>query len=209
MNTSSTGPRKSSRFSVRLYQYYRLSSSFLYAALLARWTILLPLVGSKFLPGGIHQFLCYLLIFTSTFDLFWNAKFHGIKSLFRSRTTLKDLNFFYFVAVMHFHDDYEHAPVLKNTSYSCFIIGLAFTQMYYHWCKLFKASSRPKRSVWWRMDSFLMMPLLYSSEFYLLMLNLQMPNYHLSTQLETLNKVLLVLFIPVSLHAFKKQISLL
>lgn len=191
----------------RLYQYYRLSASFLFAALLARWLVLLPLVGTKFLPGGIHEYLCYLILYASFGELFCLFGFHGLFGALTSSTLLKNLNMLYFVAVMHFYDDYEHAPVLKNSSYSSFIIGLSFTQMYCHWKKLFKHTHGRKNSIWRKVDTLAMMPLFYLSEFYLLLLNVQNPNFHSTLPLDRLNKFVLVVFIPLSLHMFKKQIS--
>lgn len=190
----------------RLYQWYQICTTFLYLALLARWIILLPLVGSKFLPGGIHEFLCHLMVWSSLVELVWLFKFHGLKDGLQSRTLVKCLNFFYFVAVLHFHDDYEHALVLKNTSYSSFIIGLSLTQSYSHWCKLFKRGYISKRSLFYKLETWIWMPLLYTSEFYLLLLNVQNPNFHTTPILDRINKVVLVLFFPIALTLYKRQL---
>ncbi|GAV54641.1 hypothetical protein ZYGR_0AN01090 [Zygosaccharomyces rouxii] len=190
----------------KLYQWYQICTTFLYLALLARWIILLPLVGSKFLPGGIHEFLCHLMVWSSMAELVWLLKFHGFKKGFQSRTLVKCLNFFYFVTVLHFHDDYEHALVLKNTSYSSFIIGLSLTQAYSHWCKLFKRGFVSKRSLFYRLETWIWMPLLYISEFYLLLLNVQNPNFHSTPVLDRINKVILVLFFPIALTLYKRQL---
>lgn len=189
----------------KLYQFYQICTAFLYFALLARWIILLPLVGSKFLPGGIHEFLCHLMVWSSVVELVWLFGFRGLKGGIQSRTLVKCLNFIYFVAVLHFHDDYEHALVLKNTSYSSFIIGLSLTQSYSHWCKLFKRGYVTKRSLFYKLETWIWMPLLYTSEFYLLLLNVQNPNFHSTPVLDKINKVVLVLFFPIALTLYKRQ----
>lgn len=190
----------------KLYQLYQIGSTFLYLALLARWIVLLPLVGSKFLPGGIHEFLCHLMVWISVLELVWLFKFRGFIGGLQTRTLIKCLNFFYFVAVMHFHDDYEHALILKNTSYSSFILGLSFTQAYSHWCNLFKNGSvSSKKTLSSKMENWIMMPVLYLSEFNLLLLNVQNPNFHSTPALEQINKVVLVLFFPIALTLYKKQ----
>lgn len=97
----------------------------------------MPLVGSRFLPGGIHEFLIYLMFCSSIMEVIWLLRFHGFKYGLLSRTFLKDLDFIYLVSVIHFYDDYEHALILKNASYSSFIISLSLSQAYCHWCKLF------------------------------------------------------------------------
>lgn len=195
----------SSRLISRLYQFTHISSGFLFVALLTRWLILLPLVGSKFLPGGIHEFLCYLMVYASVSELLWLLKFRGVVGAVRTRTFVKDMNFLYFVMVMHYHDDYEHAAVLKNASYSSFIIGIALTQAHSHWNKLFKRSTDQKRGYVWKMDTYLMMPLLYLSEMYLLLLNQQNPSFHTFPLLDKINKVVLVLFLPVALSLYRYQ----
>lgn len=189
----------------KLYQLYQIGSAFLYLALLARWIVLLPLVGSKFLPGGIHEFLCHLMVWSSLIELFWLFMFHGVIGGLKTRTSVKCFNFFYFVAAMHFHDDYEHALVLKNTSYSSFILGLSLTQAYSHWCKLFKRGRTLKKTFLFKIETWVMMPLLYVSEFYLLLLNVQNPNFHTTPILEHINKGVLVIFFPVALSLYKKQ----
>ena len=195
----------SSRLISRLYQFTHISSGFLFVALLIRWLILLPLVGSKFLPGGIHEFLCYLLFYASISELIWLLKFRGLFGTILTRTFVKDLNFLYFILVMHYHDDYEHAPVLKNASYSSFIIGLACTQAYSHWYGLFKRPINQKKGLVWKIDTYLMMPLLYLSEMYLLLLNLRNPSFHTFPLLDKLNKVVLVIFLPVALPLYRYQ----
>lgn len=192
----------------RLYQYFRLSSSLLFAALVARWAVLFPLVGSKFLPGGIHEFLCYLMLYAGFFEIVWTYAFRGFKRTLLSRTLLKDVSFLYWVGILHFYDDYEHALVLKNISYSTFIVTLGLSQTYCHWCKLFKSPSKNRNTILWKIDTFLTLPILYLSEFYLLLLNVQTPNFHSYHWLEIVNKVVLIIFIPISLHAFRKQLSL-
>lgn len=195
----------SKRLISRLYQLYRLSSSFLYAALLTRWLILLPLVGSKFLPGGIHEYLCYLMLYSSVVELLWLYKFRGFCGATFSRTFVKDLNMLYFVVVMHFYDDYEYALILKNSSYSSFIIGLAWTQAHCHWCKLFKSDENKKKGWAWKVETFFMMPLLYMSEMYLLLLNVQNPSFHSTPLLDEINKVILITFLPIALSLYKYQ----
>ncbi|EDO15374.1 hypothetical protein Kpol_460p9 [Vanderwaltozyma polyspora DSM 70294] len=197
------------KFIHRLYQYYHICTTFLFCTLLARWLILMPLVGSRYLPGAVHELLIYLLGISSLIELFWRFYFHGLKNGFMSLTTLKDVNFLYFVRVMHFYDDYEYELVLKNTTYSSFIIGLSFTQAYCHWNNLFKRqkSSYGIRSIYWKINTWIMMPTLYLSEFYLLLLNNRNPNFHSTPLLDKINKCALVVFIPISLIALKKHIS--
>ncbi|QLL33058.1 hypothetical protein HG536_0D05790 [Torulaspora globosa] len=193
------------RLVARLYQLSHISSGFLYVALLARWLIILPLAGSRFLPGGIHEFLCGLLIYSSVLEILWLVKFRGVVGGVMTRTFLKDVNFLYFVVVMHYYDDYEHAPVLKNASYSSFIIGLACTQAWSHWRSLFRRSVDGRRSRVEKVDTYLMMPLLYLSEMYLLLLNVQNPGFHSFPLLEKINKAVLVIFLPVALSVYKYQ----
>ncbi|AET38295.1 Keg1p Ecym_2579 [Eremothecium cymbalariae DBVPG len=192
---------------IKLYQYFRLSSAFLYCTLLARWLILYPLVGNKWLPGGIHEYLIYLLLYSFTFELVWQLKFFGFYRLLTSRSTLKCINFLYFVISMHFYDDYEHAVALKNISYSGFIVGLGFNQAYYHCKRLFKQRARKSNRFWLKANTFVWLPLLYISEFYLLLLNIQNPNFHSIPIHDIINKIVLVGFIPISLQCYKMEIS--
>ncbi|CAI4061141.1 hypothetical protein SKDZ_06G1100 [Saccharomyces kudriavzevii ZP591] len=191
----------------KLYQYYQLSTSFLYAALLARWLILMPLVGSRFLPGGIHEFLIYLVLCSSVVETLWLLKFYGFRNGLYSRTFLKDLNFIYLVRVIHFYDDYEHALVLKNASYSSFIICLSLSQAYCHWCKLFKRKGVKERTLVWRANTFITLPILYLSEFALLILNIQVKNYHSTPTLDIINRAVLLAYFPILLTAYKKLLS--
>lgn len=195
----------SQRLVARLYQLSHISSGFLYVALLARWLIILPLAGSRFLPGGIHEFLIGLLVYSSVLEVLWLVKFRGVVGAVMTRTFLKDVNFLYFVMVMHYYDDYEHAAVLKNASYSSFIVGLAFTQIRSHWRSLFKRPAVATRSSVEKLDTYLMMPLLYLSEMYLLLLNVQNPSFHSFPLLETVNKAVLVIFLPVALSVYRYQ----
>lgn len=196
------------KFVNRLYQYYQLSTSFLYLALLSRWIILFPLVGTRFLPGGIHGFLIYLLFISSVVEIFWLFKFRGFKGIFRKRTIYKDLNFLYVVLVLHFYDDYEHALVLKNISYSIFIISLSCSQAYCHGTQLFKRAPNYKRkTLMWKFDTFVSLPVLFISEFCLLLLNLQFPNYHTTKELDLFNKFILVIYFPFALTCYKKYIA--
>lgn len=200
--------KKISPLKSRLYQYFRLSSSLLFVSLAARWVALFPLVGAKFLPGGIHEFLCYLMVYAGLFEIVWTLAFRGFKKTLFSRTFLKDVNFLYFVANLHFYDDYEHALVLRSICYSSFILTLGASQAYCHWCKLFKGSGKKRKTFLSIADTFATLPILYLSEFYLLLLNVQTPNFHSFPWLETLNKIVLVVFIPVCLHALKKEVAL-
>ncbi|SCU82958.1 LAFA_0D00980g1_1 [Lachancea sp. 'fantastica'] len=191
----------------RFYQYFRITSSFLYAALVARWAILYPLVGSKFLPGGIHEFLCYLIVYAATAEILWNFVFHGLTKTALSRTMLKNVNLLYFVGNFHFYDDYEHALVLKSGAYSSFIVALGLSQTYCHWCKLFRSPRHKRRTFLQTLDTFVTLPVLYLSEGYLLLLNLQTPNFHTDPWLQIVNKAVLVAFIPICLHSLKKQVT--
>ena len=196
------------RFVHRLYQYYQIATSFLYFALLARWIILFPLVGKRFLPGGIHEFLIYLMFFSSIIEILWLLKFRGVKGTVINRTFLKDLNFMFFVGVMHFYDDYEHALVLKNIAYSVFVVSLSCDQCYSHLTKLFKRESGgQRRSLWWKLDSFLAMPILYLSEFYLLLLNIQNPNFHSTPLLNQINNIVLVLYLPIAITLYRQHLK--
>lgn len=194
------------RFVHKIYQYYQLSTSFLFAALLARFIVLAPLVSLRFLPGGIHEFLIYLILYATIGEIFWLFKFRGVKNGIFSRTFIKDLNFLYFVLVMHFYDDYEHALILKNMAYSYFIVGLSTSQGYYHWTQIFKRAGFKERTLLWKIYTYVSLPLLYFSEFYLLLLNVQNPGYHTTPLLNKINKVVLVLFFPIALSLYKKQI---
>ncbi|QLQ80051.1 hypothetical protein HG537_0D00510 [Torulaspora globosa] len=193
------------RLVARLYQLSHISSGFLYVALLARWLIIVPLAGTRFLPGGIHEFLCGLLVYSSVVELLWLVKFRGVVGAVLTRKFLKDVNFLYFVMVMHYYDDYEHVPVLKNVSYSSFIVGLACTQAWSHWRSLFKRPVGGRRSSVEKIDTYLMMPLLYLSEMYLLLLHVQDPGFHSFPLLDKVNKVVLVIFLPVALSVYRYQ----
>lgn len=195
-------------FRAKLYLYFNISCAFLYFALFLRWLILLPLVTSKFLPGGIHEFLCYLMLYSSIGDILWSLKFNGISSVFLDRSLLKRLNFLYFVVVMHYYDDYEHAPVLKNASYSNFIIGLSFSQSYHHWCQLFRSlKGGERKTAWSRLNMFIAIPLLYLSEFYLLLLNTQNGNYHNGNLITQINRIVLIVYLPICMHTYKKLLT--
>ncbi|AMD22677.1 HHL093Cp [Eremothecium sinecaudum] len=199
---------KSSRKSIliKIYQYYRLSCAFLFLALFARWLVLFPLVSSKWLPGGIHGFLTYLLGLSAVGEILWVLRYHGIVGGLKTGTFWKSCNFLYFVMAMHFYDDYEHAPILKDLSYSIFIVSLALNQAYFHYRKLFK-STGSRRSLWRKIDMFALLPALYASEFYLLLLNVQNHNFHTSPGLDKLNKAVLIAYIPVALHCYKVQLQ--
>ncbi|SMN22739.1 similar to Saccharomyces cerevisiae YFR042W KEG1 Integral membrane protein of the ER [Maudiozyma saulgeensis] len=192
----------------KLYQYYQLSTSFLYVALLSRWIIIFPLVGVKFLPGGIHEFLMYLLFFSSVIEILWLFKFRGFTGAFRKRTIYKDLNFLYVVLVLHFHDDYEHALVLKNISYSTFIVGVAISQAYSHGTQIFKRAPNYKRkTLLWKLDTFIALPMLYCSEFVLLLLNQRFPNFHTTEYLDQFNKFIMIIYFPFALTCYRKYIA--
>lgn len=163
----------------------------------------MPLVGSRFLPGGIHEFLIYLMLCSSIVETLWLLKFYGVKNGILSRTLLKDLNFIYLVVVIHFHDDYEHALILKNSSYSSFIICLSLSQAYCHWCKLFKRKGAKERTLIWKANTFITLPILYLSEFALLLLNIQVKNYHSTPTLDIINRVVLLAYFPILLSAYK------
>lgn len=197
-----------SQFVSKLYQYYQLTSSFLFVALASRWLILFPLVGVRFLPGGIHEFLIYLLLGSSLVEIMWLFVFRGLSGAFRKRTIYKDLNFLYVVLVFHFHDDYEHALVLKNISYSVFIVSLGLSQAYCHGTQLFKrAPNHRRKTTVWKLNTFIVLPALYISEFCLLLLNLQFPNYHSTEFLKVVNQFVLVVYFPVALVCYRKLIA--
>ncbi|QEU58790.1 Keg1 [Kluyveromyces lactis] len=194
------------RLVVKLYQFFHISSAFLYCALLVRWLVLLPLVSRKYLPGGIHRFLCCLMVYSAIGNILWWVKMRGLAWSIFNRHNLKNINLIYLVAILHFYDDFEHSPVLKNTSYSSFIVGLSFTQMYYHWNRIFKGPSlepQCSKSLASRINAFIMIPLVYLSEFYLLLLNTEIDNYHNGPKTVLFNKFVLVVFIPLCLHLYK------
>ncbi|CCF60093.1 hypothetical protein KAFR_0J00250 [Kazachstania africana CBS 2517] len=193
------------RFTHKLYQYYQLSTSFCFAALFARWLILIILASSRFLPGGIHEFLMGLLLYASVGELFWLLKFRGFKRAVLSSTFVKDLNFLYVILVLHFYDDYEHALVLKNHSYSVFIASLGLSQAYAHWTQLFKRQGMKKNTIIWKIVTYVILPTLYCSEFYLLLLNVQNLNFHSTPTLDVINKLVLVTYFPIALTIFKKH----
>ncbi|CAB4256222.1 similar to Saccharomyces cerevisiae YFR042W KEG1 Integral membrane protein of the ER [Maudiozyma barnettii] len=192
----------------KLYQYYQLSTSFLYVALLARWIILFPLVGVKFLPGGIHEFLIYLLFFSSIIEIIWLLKFRGLTGACRKRTIYKDLNFLYMVLIIHHHDDYEHALVLKNISYSTFIVGVALSEAYCHGTQIFKKAPNYKRkTLLMKLNMFIALPMLYCSEFVLLLLNQKFPNFHTTAYLDQFNKFIMIIYFPFALTCYRKYIA--
>ncbi|KAH3900829.1 Keg1p SCDLUD_002282 [Saccharomycodes ludwigii] len=187
----------------KLYQLSRLITLILYTTLLGRWIGLIILVDVKFLPGGIHEFLCNILVFSSALELFWMlVVFHYINWF----TLLKNLNFIYIVVALNFWDDYEHAPLLKTYSYSIFIIGLSLSQMYCHWRKLFKSGNTNSKSLQFLLNKWIWSPSLYISEYYLLLLNMhQYRNFHNTLALETFNKIVVVIYLPILLFvAFQK-----
>ncbi|KAL3231435.1 hypothetical protein RNJ44_00470 [Nakaseomyces bracarensis] len=195
-------------FIYKIFQLYQLQGAFLYLALLLRWLVLMPLVGSRFLPGGIHEFLIYLLGVTSIFDILWGVYFRGFVGGVLNRNTLKSLNYLLVIANLHFYDDYEHAPLLRTSAYSSFIIALSLFESYQHWCKLFKRGPNHKRkTTYWKFISLFIVPVLFLSEFYLLLLNLNTPNFHMSDSLESFDKFILVIYFPVALTAYKKYLS--
>lgn len=197
--------QKSVPFIYKLYQLFRILSTLVYFSLVMRWMVLFPLVGTKFLPGGIHEYLCYSMVLCSIGEFLLSLKFHGFIGGLCSATSLKDFKFLYFVFVMHYYDDYEFAQVLKSAAYSAFILGLGFSQAYCHWCNLFKGIKRRKFGIVWKFMTYLMLPLLYISEFYLLLLNVQNPSFHSTPLLDLFNKVVLVLFLPVALSFYRNQ----
>lgn len=210
----------------KLYQYYRISNTFLYAALFTRWLILFPLVGGKFLPGGMHMFLIKLMIYSTAGEIVWLFKFRSWKRAILSRTMLKDFNFIFVILTLHYRDNYEYALVLRNISYSLFIVSLALSQCYVHCSNLFKQepprrtnnnntndnnnavvlrTSSKKMTILFKIYSFVILPTMYTSEFNLLLLNVQYSNFNNLPWLQLLNKIILVLFIPVVLTCWKRQ----
>lgn len=195
-------------FIYKIFQLYQLQGAFLYLALLMRWLVLMPLVGSRFLPGGIHEFLCYLLGIASIFDILWSLYFRGPVGGILNRITLKSVNYLIVIANLHFYDDYEHAPILRSAAYSTFIITVSLFESYQHWCRLFKRGPNHKwRTGYWKFISYVIAPSLYLTEFYLLLLNLRIPNFHMTKSLEFLDKCILVIYFPVALTAYKKYLS--
>ena len=194
-------------FTHKLFQLYQLQTTLLYLALFGRWLVLMPLVGSRYLPGGIHEYLCYLLVIVSVFEVLWSLYFHGVRG-FISQRVLKSLNYLYLVLNLHFYDDYEHAPLLKTSAYSTFIIGVSLVESYQHWCRLFKRGPNYKRETrYWKFISYVMLPCLYLSEFVLLLLNRQLPNHHTTEQLELVNTVVLILYFPMALTVYKRHLQ--
>lgn len=210
----------------KLYQYYRISNTFLYAALFTRWLILFPLVGGKFLPGGMHMFLIKLMIYSTAGEIVWLFKFRSWKRAILSRTMLKDFNFIFVILTLHYRDNYEYALVLRNVSYSLFIVSLALSQCYVHCSNLFKQepprrtnnnntndnnntvvlrTSSKKTTILSKIYSFAILPTMYTSEFNLLLLNVQYSNFDNLPWLQLINKIILVLFIPVVLTCWKRQ----
>lgn len=211
----------------KLYQYYRISNTFLYAALFTRWLILFPLVGGKFLPGGMHMFLIKLMIYSTAGEIVWLFKFRSWKRAVLSRTMLKDFNFIFIILTLHYRDNYEYALVLRNVSYSLFIVSLALSQCYVHCSNLFKQepprrtndnntndnnnntvvlrTSSKKTTILSKIYSFVILPTMYTSEFNLLLLNVQYSNFNNLPWLQLINKIILVLFIPVVLTCWKRQ----
>lgn len=210
----------------KLYQYYRISNTFLYAALFTRWLILFPLVGGKFLPGGMHMFLIKLMIYSTAGEIVWLFKFRSWKRAILSRTMLKDFNFIFVILTLHYRDNYEYALVLRNISYSLFIVSLALSQCYVHCSNLFKQepprrtnnnntndnnnavvlrTSSKKMTILSKIYSFVILPTMYTSEFNLLLLNVQYSNFNNLPWLQLINKIILVLFIPVVLTCWKRQ----
>lgn len=214
------------KFVHKLYQYYRITNAFLYGALFTRWLILYPLIGGKFLPGGIHMFLIKLMIYSTVGELIWLFKFRSWGKAIFSRTMLKDLNFINIIVTLHYKDNHEYALVLRNVSYSLFIMSLALSQCYVHCSNLFK-KERPRninrdntsnndnpdvvmtvsnrKSTISQIYSYLLLPILYTSEFNLLLLNVQYSDFNDLLWLQLINKVILVLFIPIVLTCWKRQ----
>lgn len=198
-----------SRIVSKLYQYYRISNAFLYAALFTRWLILFPLVGGRFLPGGIHEFLIYLMAYSTVGEIGWLFKFRPFKRALLSRTMLKDLTFINFMLSLHYYDDYEHALVLRNISYSVFIVSLGLSQCYVHSSQLFKrgerTSSSSHRSLVWKVYFYVLLPVMYISEFNLLLLNVQYPSFHKLPWLNFINEGILIAFFPIAISCWRKQ----
>lgn len=192
----------------KIFQLYQLQGTFLYLALLMRWLVLMPLVGSRFLPGGIHEFFCYLLAITSISDILWSLYFRGFIGGMLNKITLKSLNYLIVIGNLHFYDDYEHAPLLRSAAYSIFIITVSLFESYQHWCKLFKRGPNHKwKTGYWMFISYFILPCLYLAEFYMLLLNLRIPNFHMTDSLELFDKFILVIYFPVALTAYKKYLS--
>ena len=213
----------------KLYQYYRITNAFLYAALFTRWLILYPLVGGKFLPGGTHMFLINLMIYSTVGEMVWLFKFRSWRNAILSRTMLKDLNFIYIILTLHYRDNYEYALVLRNISYSLFIVSIALSQCYVHCSNLFKRvpprninrsntttttnnnntdaaiAFSNQKSIISQIYSYLILPIMYTSEFNLLLLNVQYSDFNNLPWLQLINKTILVLFIPIVLTCWKRQ----
>lgn len=204
-----------SRIVSKLYQYYRITNAFLYAALFTRWLILFPLVGGKFLPGGIHLFLIYLMVYSTFGEIGWLFKFRPWKRALGSRTMLKDLTFINFITILNYKDNYEHALVLRNISYSIFIVSLALSQCYVHCSQLFKRQPRRQedvvlsqkngKSMIGILYTYILLPVLYVSEFNLLLLHVQYPSPSKLPWMEVINKVILVLFFPIAFMCWRRQ----
>ncbi|CDO91710.1 unnamed protein product [Kluyveromyces dobzhanskii CBS 2104] len=203
-----TSAKQPARLLIKIYQLFHISCAFLYCALLVRWMILIPLTSRKFLPGGIHTFLCSLMVYSAIGNMLLWLKTRGLGLSIFNRHNLKNVNLLYLVAILHFYDDYEHSLVLKNTSYSLFIVALSLTQMYHHWCRIFKSTGSQDISRSWasKINTFVMLPCLYMSEFYLLLLNTEIDNFHNGPKTVLLNKAVLVIFIPLCLHLYKSFI---
>ena len=90
------------RLVVKLYQFFHISSAFLYCALLVRWLVLLPLVSRKYLPGGIHRFLCCLMVYSAVGNILWWIKMRGLAWSIFNRHNLKNINL---ISVSYTHLD--------------------------------------------------------------------------------------------------------
>ncbi|CCK70038.1 Keg1p KNAG_0D02890 [Huiozyma naganishii CBS 8797] len=189
----------------RLYIYYQLSTSVLFLALFARWAVLYPLVSGRFLPGGIHVFLISLICYATVGELLWSLKFRRVSGTLKSATLLKDANLLYFCLAMNHISDYDHSLVLKNISYSAFIIGLSLSQCYVHATQMFKRGE----PLWFsgflrRVYVYILLPVMHLSEFNLLLLNVQSSQSIESPVLDIVHKIVLVFFLPLACVAWRK-----
>ncbi|KAK5778919.1 hypothetical protein RI543_003847 [Arxiozyma heterogenica] len=166
------------------------------------------------------------MIYSTVGELIWLFKFRSWRKAIFSRTMLKDLNFINIIVTLHYKDNYEYALVLRNVSYSLFIMSLALSQCYVHCSNLFK-KERPRninrdntsnnynpdvvmtvsnrKSIISQIYSHLLLPIMYTSEFNMLLLNVQYSDFNDLLWLQLINKVILVLFIPIVLTCWKRQ----
>lgn len=192
------------RDSARLYQLIKavyVVLAFFHAAILLRLLVLLPLVGRKFLSGGIQQFL--ELVYAADFTVLMLLSLLKLVPITPAFHVFDNITVAFIVAkVLRDQEDTK-----RHLSYGLIIVVWSMTKTcnyIYHYYKL-KTLNRSVPESWRLLHTYVVLvsfPIEAVLEFVILFLSLR----HLQDHWKTAAQVMLLLFIPTKLFLYKRLV---